>query len=269
MSETTQTIVTAAVVVIGNEILSGRTQDINIAYLAKGLTEIGIRLKEVRIVADEEDAIVAAVNACRTAYTYVFTTGGIGPTHDDITAPSVAKAFGLPLALDPEARRRLEKHYKNPSDLNDMRLRMAHVPQGARLIDNPISQAPGFAIGNVHVLAGVPRIMQAMFDGIRHDLKGGAPMLSRSVGAYLPEGIMADPLARVQERFPEVEIGSYPFFRQGRLGSSLVARGVDANILGKAVDALCDLVKGLGGEPMVDADQPSLGPFLSASGQEK
>ena len=190
-------IVTACLVIIGNEILSGRTQDANLAYLAKGLNSVGIRLREVRVIPDVADTIVATVNELRAGFDYVFTTGGIGPTHDDITSETIARAFGVRWVLDPEAKRRLAAGYKDPSELNEARLRMAHVPEGAVLIDNPVSRAPGFQIGNVFVLAGVPRVMQAMFDGIKHRLKGGAPVLSRSVVCALPEGILAEGLGTV------------------------------------------------------------------------
>src|SRR5215468_7881520 len=162
-------IVTAAVLIIGNEILSGRTKDVNLGYIAENLTRLGIRLREARVVADIEEEIIAAVNACRARYDYVFTTGGIGPTHDDITADSVARAFGLPLVLDPRAKAILERHYP-PGGLNEARLRMAHVPEGAALIENPVSSAPGFRIANVYVMAGVPSVMRAMFDGLKGSL---------------------------------------------------------------------------------------------------
>src|SRR5215469_3194857 len=159
--------VDACLVIIGNEILSGRTQDANLAYIAKGLGEVGVRLKEVRVIPDVAETIIATINELRAKFAYVFTTGGIGPTHDDITSESLARAFGVPWVLDPEAKRRLEAGYR-PGELNAARLRMAHVPEGARLIDNPVSRAPGFQIDNVLVMAGVPKVMQAMFDGIKH-----------------------------------------------------------------------------------------------------
>jgi molybdopterin-biosynthesis enzyme MoeA-like protein len=241
--------VTAAAILIGNELLSGRTQDQNLAYLAQGLNSVGVRLREARVVADVEIEIVAAVNDCRRRYGYVFTTGGIGPTHDDITAASVAKAFALPLVRHPEALRRLTAHY-GAENLNAARLRMTMTPEGAELIDNPVSVAPGFRIGNVFVLAGVPPIMRAMFDGVKHTLAGGLPMLSRTVGAYLPEGVIAKGLGELQARHPALEIGSYPFFRQGRFGASLVLRGTDAGALDRAVEELKSLLRGLGGEPI-------------------
>ena len=241
--------VTAALVIIGNEILSGRTTEANLPYIASKLNQIGIRLMEVRVVADREDDIVAAVNACRNACTYVFTTGGIGPTHDDITAQAIAKAFGLPLERNAEALARLTRQYA-PGDVNNARLAMADMPHGAILIDNPVSGAPGFQIGNVFVLAGVPSIMQAMFDGLIGRLKGGLPVLSRTVSCYLAEGAIAEGLAALQRRFPGVEIGSYPFFRARRFGTSLVLRAEDGALLARAVEQLRALVTELGGEPI-------------------
>jgi len=244
----TEKIVTACVLVIGNEILSGRTQDVNLNYIAKGLNKAGVRLKEARVIPDVPEAIVAAVNEGRAQYDYVFTTGGIGPTHDDITAECVARAFGVPLVLDPEAKRILEGLYR-PGDLNEARLRMARVPEGASLVHNPISGAPGFRIGNVFVLAGVPQIMQAMFDGVAGGLSGGRPMLSRTVTSGLPEGVLAQGLTEIQERHPEIDIGSYPWYRRGAFGTSLVLRGTDADRLGAATAEVVALVKNLGGTP--------------------
>ncbi len=242
-------IVTAAVLIIGNEILSGRTRDVNLAYLAAGLTDLGIRLREARVVADQEADIVAAVNECRGRYDYVLTTGGIGPTHDDITAACVAKAFGLPLIRNPQAVARLDRYYE-PGMLNEARLRMANTPEGAILIDNPVSAAPGFQIGNVFVLAGVPAIMQAMFDGLKSRLVGGAPVLSRTVSAFVGEGVIAAGLGQLQQRYPDLDIGSYPFFRQGRYGASFVLRGTErARIDGAAVE-LRALIVGLGADPI-------------------
>ncbi len=242
-------IVTACLLIIGNEILSGRTQDANLAFIAKGLNEVGIRLREVRVIPDIAETIIETVNEMRATFDYVFTTGGIGPTHDDITSECVARAFGVPWVLDEEARRRLAAGYANPADLNEARLRMAHIPEGAVLIDNPVSRAPGFQIGNVFVMAGVPRIMQAMFDGIKHRLSGGAPVLSRTVTSGLPEGVLAAGLGRLQERYADFDIGSYPYYRRGGFGTSLVVRGTDAARLATAVEELFALITALGGEP--------------------
>ncbi len=204
-------IVTAALLVIGDEILSGRTKDKNIGYTAEYLTNIGIDLREVRVVADVEDDIIAALNALRSRYDHVFTTGGIGPTHDDITADAVAKAFGVPIGVDPRAVALLLERI--PRDqLNQARLRMARIPEGAELIENSVSKAPGFSIGNVHVMAGVPSIMQAMLDALAPRLATGRKMLSRSFPAGLKEGDIAAPLGAVQASFPDVPIGSYPSF---------------------------------------------------------
>jgi len=241
-------IVTACVLVIGNEILSGRTQDVNLNYLAKGLNEVGVRLREARVIPDVADVVIATVNETRARYDYVFTTGGIGPTHDDITADCVARAFGVTLILHPEAKRILEARYKS-TDLNEARLRMAHVPEGATLVENPVSGAPGFRIGNVFVMAGVPQIMQAMFDGVKATLKGGRPLLSRTVVSSLPEGILAHGLGEIQTRYEDVDIGSYPWYRRGAFGTSLVLRGADSVRLGAAREEVATLVRALGGTP--------------------
>jgi molybdenum cofactor synthesis domain-containing protein len=215
---------TACVLLIGNELLSGKTQDANLKFLAEELAKLGIKLAEARVVRDDEDAIVAHVNECRARYTYVFTTGGIGPTHDDITAQSIARAFGVDLVLDEEAMRRMRATGR---ELNDARLRMARVPAGASLVDNPISQAPGFRMGNVYVLAGIPSIARAMFSSAVPELVRGAAIHSRAVDVLLREGDLAAPLERIAESHPEVEIGSYPFNREGRFGANLVVRGTD------------------------------------------
>jgi molybdenum cofactor synthesis domain-containing protein len=204
-------IVTAAILVIGDEILSGRTKDKNIGYIAEYLTAIGIDLREVRVVPDVETEIAAAVNALRARYDHVLTTGGIGPTHDDITADAIAKAFGVPIDFDPRAVAILAERY-GKADLNEARMRMARLPAGSELIANPVSKAPGFSIGNVHVMAGVPAIMQAMLDGLAARLPTGKKMLSRSVPAGMGEGRIAARLGEVQKQFPDVMIGSYPSF---------------------------------------------------------
>lgn len=217
---------TACVIIIGNEILSGRTQDANLGFIGRRCDELGIRLAEARVIPDEPETIADQVNDCRRRFDYVFTTGGIGPTHDDITSASVARAFGVALERNPAALAALQRYYE-PGRLNDARLRMADVPAGATLIDNPVSGAPGFQLENVFVLPGVPAIMQAMFDGIIDRLAGGPPILTESVTTDLMEGNMAQDLGEIQDRFPDVSIGSYPFFRQGRLGVNLVLRSTD------------------------------------------
>lgn len=240
-------IVTAALLVIGDEILSGRTKDKNIGWIADHCTAVGIQLKEVRIVADDEKEIVDAVNVLRARYTYVFTTGGIGPTHDDITSPCVAKAFGVPLHRHPEAVAAMEKAYQ-PGQLNAARLRMAEVPVGAELIKTSVTAAPGFRMGNVFVMAGVPSIMRAMFDAVKHTLRAGPPVLSRSIATHLPEGTIAADFAALQETYPAVDMGSYPFFRQGKFGTSLVLRATDEALLAKAVEDLRATISRLGGD---------------------
>lgn len=216
---------TAALLVIGNEILSGRTQDLNMAFLGKSLGELGIPLREIRVVADVESDIIHAVNALRTAYTYVFTTGGIGPTHDDITSECIAKAFGHPYIRNAQAEAMLRQHYGD--QINEARLTMADMPEGAKLIPNPVSTAPAFQVENVYVMAGVPRIMQAMFAEIKPGLLGGPKILSHTLTCFVTEGAIAERLSAIQETFPEVEIGSYPFAKDGKLGTSIVLRGVD------------------------------------------
>jgi molybdenum cofactor synthesis domain-containing protein len=240
--------VTACVLIIGNEILSGRTQDENLAFLARGLDEVGIRVREARVIADDPDAIGVAVNEARQAFDHVFTTGGIGPTHDDITAQCVAAAFGVPLVVHPEAKRLLEAHYP-AGHLNEARLRMAMVPEGAVLLPNPISQAPGFRIANVFVLPGVPSIMQGIFTQLKRRLQGGDRWLSRSMSCRLGEGVLARDLASLQARWPDLEIGSYPYFRRGDFGVTLVLRGTDRTRLAAAGEELQALIRSLGGEP--------------------
>jgi len=239
---------TACVLIIGNEILSGRIQDANLAFLAQGLNDVGVRLTEARVIADDAAAIVATVNEARGKFDYVLTTGGIGPTHDDITAQCIADAFGVPLVLHPEAMRLLEGHYP-PGALNEARLRMAMMPEGAALLLNPISRAPGFSIGNVFVLAGVPQVMQATFNELKYRLKGGAKLYSRSVSCGLGEGTIAKELAALQARYPEVEIGSYPYFRRSDFGVTLVVRGASRMRIAAAIDELKEMIRTLGGDP--------------------
>jgi len=255
MSNKTPKVVTAAILVIGNEILSGRTKDANLHYLATGLTEIGIRLMEARVVPDIEARIVDAVNALRITYDYVFTTGGIGPTHDDITSDSVAKAFGVKLIKHPKAVELLTQHY-GEANLTAARLRMAHVPEGASLIENPVSTAPGFKVGNVYVLAGVPAICQAMFDGLKGGLARGDPMHSKTVSAHVGEGVIAHDLGLLQKRYPILDIGSYPFFRQGKFGASFVIRGTDEEVIGNAAAELRTIIRNLNAEP-IEGETPA------------
>ena len=232
-------LVTAAVVVIGDEILSGRTKDKNIGYIADHLTRVGIQLKEVRIVPDEQPAIVEAINALRTRFDYVFTTGGIGPTHDDITSDSIATAFGVSIDVDPRALALLKPYYERRNmELTPARLRMARVPEGATLIENSLSIAPGFMLGNVMVLAGVPSVMQVMLDAATRHLKTGKKMHSVAIDVHRPEGDIAELLATHQNAYPDVPMGSYPFFRDGRLGTQLVLRSTEAERLNAAADEL-------------------------------
>jgi molybdenum cofactor synthesis domain-containing protein len=245
-------VVTACVLVIGNEILSGRTQDANLAFIAKGLGEVGVRLREARVIPDDLQVVATTVNEVRGRFDYVFTTGGIGPTHDDITARSIADAFGVPLVLDPEAKRLLESHHWR-GELNEARLRMAQIPEGARLLPNPISRAPGFAIGNVYVLPGVPSIMQGIFSALKEGLEGGERVLARSLACQLAEGEIAPGLAALQGRFSDLEIGSYPNFLRGGFSLTLVLRGTGRARLDAAVDELKALIRSLGGDPREEA----------------
>jgi molybdenum cofactor synthesis domain-containing protein len=240
----------ACLLVIGNEVLSGRTQDANIRFLATRLGEIGIPLREVRVIPDVRETIIATVNEVRATFDHVFTTGGIGPTHDDITSECVAAAFGVPWEPHAEAWARLERHYK-PGDFNAARQRMATMPRGAALIDNPISVAPGFTIGNVHVMAGVPRIMQSMFEALAPSLQGGPPVASRTVHADgVMEGRIAEGLADIQKRWPSLDIGSYPYYRMGGGGVALVAKGTDTEAVEEAARAITMLLRATGGKPI-------------------
>lgn len=230
--------VTAGIVVIGDEVLSGRTKDTNSNYIATFLGERGIDLREIRVVADDEDAIVEAVNALRARNTYVFTTGGIGPTHDDITADAIAKAFGVGIDHDPRAVAMLRERFPNPADLNEGRMRMARIPFGADLIANKVSKAPGFHLGGVFVMAGVPSIMQAMMDEIGPTLRQGVRMLSETVRADAKEGDIATALGAVQAAHPDVAIGSYPFTDETGFNTNLVLRSRDADALAAATAAV-------------------------------
>ncbi len=240
--------VTAAVLVIGDEILSGRTQDTNTGYIARFLAALGIDLCEARVVPDIEVEIVAAVNALRSRYTYLFTTGGIGPTHDDITFESVAAAFDVGVHYHPEAMAMMAARYK-PGEFNDARKRMALVPVGAELVRNTVSTAPGVAIGNVFVMAGVPMIMRAMLDAIEPRLKRGAVVHAATVQAKVAEGRIAEGLARIQQEHASIAIGSYPFYREDGTGVQLVARGRDVSEVEQAAQQIEALLRELGVEP--------------------
>ncbi len=246
--------VTACLLIIGNEILSGRTKDANLAFLGARLNALGVRLREARVIPDDQAVIVAAVNETRAAFDYVFTTGGIGPTHDDITAEAVAKAFDVPLIENPEARATLEAYYP-AGELNEGRLRMARTPEGASLIGNPVSAAPGFQIGNVFVMAGIPSIMQAMFESLRHRLVGGRPLLSRALSVGLPESVLSGGLGALQERYPDVEMGSYPFHRKGFFGVTMVLRSTDEGRLAAAAEELHGLIRELGEEAVEERSE--------------
>lgn len=230
---------TAAMLVIGDEILSGRTRDANMHHLAGQLTEKGIDLREVRVVSDDPQAIEGAVNALRAAFDHVFTSGGIGPTHDDITADCVAAAFGAPIDVREDARALLAAHYeKMGTELNAARLRMARIPEGATLIENPVSTAPGFTLGNVHVMAGVPSVFKAMVDSVLPGLIGGAPLQSVSIRIDRGEGDIAGPLGQIAEAHPALSLGSYPFQKDGKFGANVVIRGTDMAQLEAAEQAL-------------------------------
>ncbi len=234
---------TAAMLVIGDEILSGRTRDSNMHHLARELTAHGIRLVEARMVADDHAGIVAALNELRGRVDHLFTSGGIGPTHDDITADAVAAAFDVPIGIRDDARALLEAHYQRTGlDLNAARLRMARVPDGASLIDNPVSAAPGFTLGNVHVMAGVPAIFQAMLASVLPGLTSGAALLSQSVDVHRGEGEIAGPLGDLAARYPALSFGSYPWIRDGAHGTQIVVRGTDGGQLDAAMVELMTLL---------------------------
>ena len=241
---------TAALVVIGDEILSGRTQDRNVAQVAAWLNEQGIRLAEVRIVPDDEQRIAEAVNALRSSHDYLFTTGGIGPTHDDITVDSIASALGVPVVVHPEARRILEDYYRGRGGLTEGRLRMARVPEGAELIPNPASGAPGVRIGNIYLLAGVPHIAASMLEALGGTLEGGRPMVSVTIGAFAAESDVADLLREAEGRHPGVTVGSYPFLEQGRYGANFVIRSEDFDSARRCADDLGRRLQEAGIEPV-------------------
>ena len=232
----------ASLIIIGNEILSGRTQDKNLSYLANWLNEIGIQLSEVRVIRDEEEIIVETVNHLRSVYDYVFTTGGIGPTHDDITSLCIAKAFGVELEVNSGALSILKEYYKD-GELTNARMKMTMMPKGSELIENPISRAPGFKMENVFILAGIPSIMQGMLEGARKYLKGGDIVKSKSIDVFTPESTVADVLTNLQKKYSDVEIGSYPFSRDNRFGTSLVMRSSNLIKLDACDTELKDLMK--------------------------
>jgi len=239
---------TAAILIIGDEILSGRTRDSNMHFLAGELTRVGIDLSEVRVVPDEQARIVAALNDLRAAWDHVFTSGGIGPTHDDITADAVAAAFGAALDIRQDAHDILAAHYAATGlDFNAARKRMARIPEGAALIENPISAAPGFSLGNVHVMAGVPAIFQAMVASVLPGLTGGDPLMSQSYRIDRGEGVIAEPLGALAAEFPDLSFGSYPFIRNGAHGANVVIRGHDAARIDAAMTRLAALFPGDGG----------------------
>jgi molybdenum cofactor synthesis domain-containing protein len=244
-------IFTAAVIIIGNEILSGRTQDTNLRDIALALGSWGIRIAEARIVPDVEATIAAVVNELRVKCDYVLTTGGIGPTHDDVTAQSVARAFGVPLVEHPDIAALLRAR-GGPTEVMAARMRMALVPQGAQLVPNTTGGPPGFSIGNVYVLAGIPSVMRAMLAALKAFLQGGAVLQSRSIGVYLGESAVAEALTRIQQTYPAVEIGSYPFNREGRIGTTLVARATDVALLQEVVERLKAMIVAAGAQPMME-----------------
>ncbi|MBB5686010.1 competence/damage-inducible protein A [Sphingobium boeckii] len=239
---------TAALVIIGDEILSGRTQDKNVSQIALWLNLQGIRLAEVRVVPDVQDAIVEAVNTLRARNDYLFTTGGIGPTHDDITVDAIAAALGVPVVIHPKARSVLEGYYATRGGLTEMRLRMARVPEGADLIENRMSGAPGIRHGRIFIMAGVPHITAMMLDALSGTLEGGKPLLSDTLGCWVPESEVADILSATEKAHAACQIGSYPFFREGRVGANFVIRSTDRQALDICVAALADALAGAGKE---------------------
>jgi molybdenum cofactor synthesis domain-containing protein len=243
-----QRIWTAGMAVIGDEILSGRTQDRNVAQIAAWLNVQGIRLREVRIIGDEAGAIADAVMTLQASYDYVFTTGGIGPTHDDITVDAVAQALGVEVVVHPEAREILERYYRDKGGINEGRLRMARVPEGAELIPNPVSGAPGIRHGNIFIMAGIPHITAGMLEGLTGQLEGGRPLVSVTVGAFAPESEVADLLRAAEKANEGVAIGSYPFFKEGRVGSNFVVRSEDESLAGLVAQEL--------GAALADAGYP-------------
>ena len=244
-------LVTAAALIIGNEILSGRTHDVNLKFLGVELNKLGIQVREARVVPDDENEIIEAVNQCRKKYSYVFTTGGIGPTHDDITADCIAKAFGQKLIHHPVAEKLLrERIIKMGNEVTEARLRMARTPENAELLINEVSGAPGFKVDNVFVMAGIPRVMQAMFQAAIPFLERGVTMLSHTIGGYVAEGAIAIELESLQNNYKDLDIGSYPFYFGGRPGSNFVLRGPSLGRIDEAAGKLRVIISKLGGDPI-------------------
>ena len=239
---------TAGIIIIGDEILSGRTKDLNVNWIANELNLIGIRLKEVKIISDDKQTIIDTINNYRNTYTYVFSCGGIGPTHDDITTESVALAFNLNLEKNDEAMRRLTEHYENSKiEFNEARQKMAIIPEGAKLIDNPVSAAPGFNIENVFVFAGVPKIMQSMFISIRDKLSGGKILISKTITCNLGEGVIANAIETIEKKHKGLKIGSYPYFKPEGFGTSIVLRSEKIGIVNEALTEVLRAIKNNGG----------------------
>lgn len=235
-----KTLSSACILVIGNEILSGRTEDKNINFIAKRCDKIGINIAEVRIIPDEPKIIKDTVLSCHKKFDYVFTTGGIGPTHDDITTECIASAFKLDVEINQEALRRLNNHYKKLKvELNKARIKMAKIPKGATLIDNPVSSAPGFIVENVYVLPGVPKILQSMFNGIEDKIRGVTNIISKNIIVHSAEGEIADFLEDIQNEYQDISIGSYPYFRPPDVGTNIILRSINLNLITRAAIAIC------------------------------
>ena len=239
-----KSLTSACILVIGDEVLSGRTEDKNINFIAKRCDNIGVSVNEVRIIPDDKETIKNTVLECYKKFDYIFTTGGIGPTHDDITTECIASAFNLDVEINPEALKRLKDHYKKSNvELNDARIKMAKIPKGAKLIDNPVSSAPGFIVENIYVLPGVPKILQAMFKNLEDEIKGITNMVSKNIIVYSPEGEIADFLESIQNEFADISIGSYPYFRPPDVGTNIVLRSIDKNLINEATIAICRKLK--------------------------
>jgi molybdenum cofactor synthesis domain-containing protein len=243
---------TAALLVIGDEILSGRTEDRNVAAIGRWLNLQGVRLDEVRMVPDRIEAIAEAINALRAGNDYLFTTGGIGPTHDDITVDAIAAALGVPVVVHPKARAILEDYYRDRGGLSEARLRMARVPEGAELIENVASGAPGIRVGNIFILAGIPRVAAMMLEALSGRIEGGRPLLSRTIGCWVPESEVADLLRETEAAHPGCQIGSYPFFKEGRAGANFVIRATDQAVLAACVDDLSGRLEAAGRDAIAE-----------------